>query len=102
MVIKWSTRKIATTLKEIEELMNPPDGVKWKLDGVVTTWLNVDVDGVVTEYSFVLNCRGLNQQGEGGYFLIFIKWRVGNKMAYQENRNNLEGNRRVDDPTRWC
>ena len=22
---------------------------------------------------------------------MFIKWRGGNKMAYQENRNNLEG-----------
>ena len=28
-------RKVATTLKEVEELMMPPDGVKWKLDGVV-------------------------------------------------------------------
>ena len=27
--------KIATTLKEIEELMIPPDGIEWKLDGVV-------------------------------------------------------------------
>ena len=26
---------MATTLKEVEELMIPPDIVKWKLDGVV-------------------------------------------------------------------
>ena len=23
-------------------------------------------------------------------------------MTYQENRNSPEGNRKVDDPTRWC
>ena len=35
MVIKWSTVKIATTPKKVEELTIPPDGVKTKLDGVV-------------------------------------------------------------------
>ena len=35
MVIKWPTVKIATILKEEEELMIPPDGVKQKLDRVV-------------------------------------------------------------------
>ena len=35
MVIKWPTWKIATTLKEVEELMIPPDGAMRKLDGVV-------------------------------------------------------------------
>jgi len=34
-VIKLPTRKIATTLKEVEELMIPPVGVKLKLDGLV-------------------------------------------------------------------
>ena len=33
--MKWPTRKIGTTLKEVEELMIPPGGVNWKLDGVV-------------------------------------------------------------------
>ena len=35
MVIKWPTGNIATTLKEVEELMIPPDCVTQKLDGVV-------------------------------------------------------------------
>ena len=35
MVIKWPTRKIATTLKEVEELTITPDGVKQKFDGGV-------------------------------------------------------------------
>ena len=35
MVIKESTGKIATTLKEKEELMTPPNGLKRILDGVV-------------------------------------------------------------------
>ena len=56
-------------------------------------------------YSFVLNSRGVELAG-GGYLLfnywIFIKWRGGNKMTYWENRNNPEGGRRVDDPTRRC
>ena len=29
------SRKLATTLKEVEELMISPDGVKRKLDGVI-------------------------------------------------------------------
>ena len=37
MVIKRPTGKIATTLKEVEELMIPPDGVKRKLDRVVNS-----------------------------------------------------------------
>ena len=32
MVIEWPTGKITTTLKEVEEFMIPPDGVKQKLD----------------------------------------------------------------------
>ena len=35
---KWrgaNTGKIVTTLKDVEELMIPPDGVKQKRDGVV-------------------------------------------------------------------
>ena len=32
---KWRGGKFARTLKEIEELMIPPDGAKQKLDGVV-------------------------------------------------------------------
>ena len=35
VVIKLPTRKIAVTLKEVEELTIPLDGVKLKLDGVV-------------------------------------------------------------------
>ena len=35
MIIKWPTWKVTTALKEVEELMIPPDGVKRKLDGVV-------------------------------------------------------------------
>ena len=35
MVIKSPTRKIPTTLKEIEEMKIPTDGAKYKLDGVV-------------------------------------------------------------------
>ena len=35
VVIKWPTRKITTTVKEVEELVIPPDGVKRKLDGLV-------------------------------------------------------------------
>ena len=35
MVIKRPTGKIATTLKEVEELMIQPDSVKRKLDGVI-------------------------------------------------------------------
>ena len=35
MVIKQPTGKIATTLKEVEELMIQPDSVKRKLDGVI-------------------------------------------------------------------
>ena len=34
-MLKRPTGKIATTLKEVEELMIPPDGVTGKLDGVV-------------------------------------------------------------------
>ena len=34
MIIKWPIGKLATTLKEVEELI-PPDGAKIKLDGVV-------------------------------------------------------------------
>ena len=34
MAIKGPTGKIATTLKEVNKLMIPPDGVKRKLDGV--------------------------------------------------------------------
>ena len=33
--MKWSSWKIATTLKEVVEFMIPPDGAKQKLDGVV-------------------------------------------------------------------
>ena len=35
MGIKLPTGTIATTLKDIEELMTPPNDVKQKLDGVV-------------------------------------------------------------------
>ena len=35
MAIKLPTGKIATTLKEVEELMIPPDGVNRKLDAMV-------------------------------------------------------------------
>ena len=35
VIIKLLTGKIATTLKEVEDLMIPPDGAKWTLDGVV-------------------------------------------------------------------
>ena len=35
MVIKRPTGKIAKTLKEVEELMTPPDGVKCEFDRVV-------------------------------------------------------------------
>ena len=33
--MKWPTGKVATTLKEVEEFMIPPDGVKRKLDVAV-------------------------------------------------------------------
>ena len=39
MVIKQPTGKIATTLKEVQKLTIPPDGVKQKLDGVVDSVL---------------------------------------------------------------
>ena len=35
MFIEWPTGKIATTLKEVEELVIPPESVKRKLEGVV-------------------------------------------------------------------
>ena len=35
MVIKRPIWKMATTLKDVGELMIPPDGVRKKLDGVV-------------------------------------------------------------------
>ena len=35
VMIKWPTREIPTTLKEIEEVVILTDGVKWKFDGVV-------------------------------------------------------------------
>ena len=34
MVIKWPTGNIETTLKEVEELIIPPDCVKRRLDRV--------------------------------------------------------------------
>jgi len=33
--IEWPTGKIATTLKEVEELVIPPESVERKLEGVV-------------------------------------------------------------------
>ena len=39
MIIKWPTEKIPPTLKEIEEVLIPTDGVKRKLDGVVDSVL---------------------------------------------------------------
>ena len=38
MVITCPTGKIATTLKEIEELTIPPDGIERKFDGVVESF----------------------------------------------------------------
>ena len=35
VVIELPPGKIATTLKEVEESVIPPDGVKCKLDGVI-------------------------------------------------------------------
>ena len=35
VLIKWPTRKITIILKEVEELMIPPDAVTQKLDGMV-------------------------------------------------------------------
>ena len=35
LVVKRPTGKIATTLKEVEKFMIPPDGVERKLDGMV-------------------------------------------------------------------
>ena len=43
MVIKRPTRKIATALKELEELVIPPDGLKRKLNAVADS-VPVDKD----------------------------------------------------------
>ena len=48
------------------------------------------------------NFRGVELAGGWIFFWILIEWRGGNKMTYQENRNNVEGSRRVGDPTEWC
>ena len=52
VLIKLPTGKIAITLKQVEELMIPPDAVKQKLDGVVDSVPSVKgsevIDGELT------------------------------------------------------
>ena len=55
MIIDRPTWKIATSLKEMEELMIPPDSVKRKLDGVLDSFPSEKGCEVLEEMWLMIN-----------------------------------------------